>query len=338
MGTTLLHQWRRIARWTGFGALVALIIVIPKSQSYVAAVSFVPQANEASRSVLAGLAGQFGVTLPSGGDQTTSPEFYVRLLKSRILLEKIVRDTFVVPELGGKAISFLDLFEIPGKTLALREDNGVKELNKLVSPSSTKATGIVDLYVATPWPSVSTAIAGKFVDGINDFNRRTRQGQASTERKFVESRLAVEASVLRAAEDRLEAFLRNNRQWAGSPDLTFQHDRLQREVLMQQQVFTSLTQSFEEVSIREVRDTPVITVVESPSHPVRPEPRYRAVGVLLGAVLGTMIGALVAFISEALARRRTGMNSDADEFVKALGEFKNELLGRFRRIFRRRPA
>jgi uncharacterized protein involved in exopolysaccharide biosynthesis len=176
------------------------------------------------------------------------------------------------------------------------------------------------------------------VDGINDFNRRTRQGQASTERKFVESRLAVEASVLRAAEDRLEAFLRNNRQWAGSPDLTFQHDRLQREVLMQQQVFTSLTQSFEEVSIREVRDTPVITVVESPSHPVRPEPRYRAVGVLLGAVLGTMIGALVAFISEALARRRTGMNSDADEFVKALGEFKNELLGRFRRIFRRRPA
>jgi uncharacterized protein involved in exopolysaccharide biosynthesis len=302
MGTTLLRQRWRIVRWMGIGAMVAAIWVFLRPPLYSASASFVPQVSDASRSGLASLAGQFGVSLPTG-NQTTSPDFYVRLLKSRVLLENIVRDTLLVSELGGQRIPFLDLFKVKGQNQRSREENGVRELTRDVSAVASKTTGLVELSVRTRWASVSSAVAGAFVDGVNDFNRRTRQGQAAAERKFVEDRLSAASSVLRAAEDRLEKFLRDNRQFAGSPELTFQRDRLQRDLSLQQQVFTSLTQSYEEVRIREVRDTPVITVVETPSLPTQPEPRWRLLGTLLGAIMGALVGALLAFAAEALSRR-----------------------------------
>jgi uncharacterized protein involved in exopolysaccharide biosynthesis len=54
----------------------------------------------------------------------------------------------------------------------------------------------------------------------------------------------------------MQAFLQANRQWANSPDLTFQHDRLERDIALRQQVYTTLVQSFEQARISEVRDTP----------------------------------------------------------------------------------
>ena len=101
IGATLLrHRWR-IVRWAVFGAAVALALVWRMPPVYLATTSFLPQGQtEASRSGLAGLAGQFGLTLPSGGGGNlfASPDVYVILLTSRVVLGPVTRDTFVVHE------------------------------------------------------------------------------------------------------------------------------------------------------------------------------------------------------------------------------------------------
>jgi capsule polysaccharide export protein KpsE/RkpR len=252
-----------------------------------------------------------------------------------VLLTPIARDTFVVQERGGRRIAFLDLFRIAGNSEKRRVEEGVRQLQTIVKPSIVRTTGVVEVSVATEWQSVSLAIANELLIGVNQFNQRTRQGQAAEERKFVEGRLALAASDLRAAEDRLQDFLKTNRQFTGSPDLTFERDRLGRDVTLKQQVFTSLTQSYEEVRIREVRDTPVITVIETPSVPTLPEPRRRLARVLLGLIVGALFGAFLAFVSGAIARRRQEGDSEANEFVNTLGEVKGKMLGRFRRMRRR---
>jgi uncharacterized protein involved in exopolysaccharide biosynthesis len=94
-----------------------------------------------------------------------------------------------------------------------------------------------------------------------------------------------------AAEGRLETFLTANRQLA-SPQLVVERDRVQRDVVMQQQVVTTLMQSREEARLREVRDTPVILVLESPRVPIERDPRHTVVRAALGA-----IGALLLFAS-----------------------------------------
>jgi uncharacterized protein involved in exopolysaccharide biosynthesis len=190
----------------------------------------------------------------------------------------------------------------------------------------TKATGVVELSVATEWPSVSPALATALLNGVNDYNQRTRQGQAAAERKFVEERLAVASADLRQAENRLESFLKTNRQFNSSPELTFERERIQRDVVLRQQVFTSLTQAYEDARIREVRDTPVITMFESPSIPTLPEPRGRLSRVFTGFMLGGVLAALMVFISEAMAGSRTEGNAPGKEFVDALEEARAELL------------
>ena len=87
-------------------------------------------------------------------------------------------------------------------------------------------------------------------------------------------------------------FIDQNSRWMDSAQLTFDHDRLQREVMMRQQIVTSLSQSFEQARIDEVRDTPVITIVERPEAPVYPNPRNLYVKGLLGIVLGALLAVL----------------------------------------------
>lgn len=333
LGATLIRNRWRVLRWIFIGGLFAALTMGSRPALYPASASFAPQGNDAARSGLASLAGQFGVAFPTG-NQSFSPEFYAKLLKSRVLLREIVRDTFVVQEMGGRRVSFLELFEIKGENGVRREEQGVDLLSRIVTSSVTRSTGVVELSVATRWPSVSLAIASSLVDEVNEFNRTTRQGQATAERKFVQGRLAMAAASLRSAEDDLERFLRTNRQFTGSPELSFERERLQRAVGLRQEVFTSLTQSYEEARVREVRDTPVITVIEPPTVRTQPKPRGRVRRVLLGFVFGGFIGVLVVFAGASLARRRKEEAGEAGEFFDALSSVQDELLRPFRGIKR----
>ena len=331
IGTTLLRNRWRIFRWMVVGGVLAGILAFLKPTLYSAGAAFIPQGTDAGRSGLAGLAGQLGVAIP-GNSQSLSPDFYVKLIRSRELLKAVVRDTFAVPEMGGRRIPFTTLFNINGSTDNRREEEGVHLLMSMIKASATRTTSVVEFSVATKWPSVSVAIANAVITGINDFNQRLRQEQAGAERKFVEGRLEVAGADLRAAEDRLGDFLRTNRQFANSPDLTFQRDRLQRDVGLKQQVFTTLTQSYEEVRIREVRDTPVITLVEEPAVPTVPEPAGRLFTILFGMLLGGFLGVALATFSESVVRGRRAGDPYADEFSGTLGEIKGEMVGRVRQL------
>jgi uncharacterized protein involved in exopolysaccharide biosynthesis len=173
---------------------------------------------------------------------------------------------------------------------------------KVVSTTvATRTTGMVTVQVRTKSPYVSLKIADRLLEGLNYFNLITRQSQAREERRFTEGRLEAARASLRAAEDALQRFLQTNRQFAESPALTFQRDRLQREVLLQQQVVISLAQQYEENRIREVRDTPVITLIEKPTLAARPDPGLQALILSLGAVAGFCVGVLIVMFRDAWA-------------------------------------
>jgi uncharacterized protein involved in exopolysaccharide biosynthesis len=156
--------------------------------------------------------------------------------------------------------------------------------------------------------------------GVNRFNVETRKSQAAAERQFVEGQAVAAERALRTAEDRLQVFLQGNRAISNSPELAFEHDRLAREVTLRQQVYSSLLQNEEEARIREVRNTPVITVLEGPRLPVIPEPRGVVSKTGVGIVLGGFIAVLIIFLSDALARARTAPSEKTREFVESLRE------------------
>jgi uncharacterized protein involved in exopolysaccharide biosynthesis len=163
------------------------------------------------------------------------------------------------------------------------------------------------------------------VDLVNRFNLERRQSNASQEREFIEGQLSRAESALHAAEDSLRRFLEQNRNYQNSPSLRFRHERLQRRVSLRQQVFSSLSESYQQARIDEVRNTPVITVVQPPELPARPDPRQLLLKGALGLVLGGMLGVFGAFGHEMMTATRQRDPDDYAEFERLKQEARDEL-------------
>lgn len=327
LGSVLL-SWRRTIIAFGFlGAIVGLAKGLTSTRVYVSTATFIPQGSDAGASGLAMAASQFGIRIPTTSGGAWQPPVYVELLRSQTLLGRIAQDTVVVAERGGRRVAIMDLLEIDAPTPARRTDIAVRALRDRVKPSEDRKLNAVKLSVTTPWPSVSLALAERLVRGVGTFNLETRKSQAAAERQFVEAQALAAEKDLREAEDRLQVFLQRNRV-TGAPELAFQKDRLEREVALRQQVFNSLLQNREEARIREVRDTPVITVLEEPRLPSFGEPRRSVLKGLLGGVVGLVMGILVAFVAREFKGARRAPTDEAQEFFKLLEEATPRFLRR----------
>jgi len=336
VGALLVRSRWLIARWALAGGVAALAAVWTRPAIYRASASFVPESGESPRSGLSSLASSLGVTVPTGAP-SLSPDFYLALLNSREILEQIALDTLTVPEFSGKRVALEDMLKVGAGSAKLRQEAAVKELRRRIATSIDKATGIVTVSVATPWPTVSLTVVTDLVNGVNAFNQRSRRDEAAAERRFIEGRLVQATAELRAAEDALQRFLQSNRATA-APDLRFAQDRLERNVSLRQQVFASLTQAYDDVRMRELRDTPVISMVDEPSVAARPEPRGRGVVTLVGVFLGAAIGALVAAMRRLVATRRAVGDPAAEEFLMTIGEVKGNVRRGLKRFSGRASA
>jgi hypothetical protein len=301
---------------------------------YVSAATFIPQGSDAGTSGIALAASQLGLRVPSTGS-SWGPPIYVELLRSRALLESIALDTITVSEEKGRRITVMELVRADAPTQAQRLDLAVRALSGFVTATEDKKIGAVRLTVTTKWPSVSLWLADRLLRGVNEFNLKTRKSQATAERQFVESRAGEAELALKSAEDRLQSHVQQNRVIANSPELVLQRDRLQREVQLRQQVFTSLLMNREEAKIREVRDTPVITVLQAPGLPVVGEARKSAQKGVLGGMVGGILAVVIAFIARGLTEAQREPSEDARELLRTL---EDATPGFLRRRFRQRTS
>lgn len=273
------------------------LVSLLRARTYTATASFMSQSTRAG-SNLGGIAAQFGVSLPGdqGGD---SPQFYADLITSREILDSVVVPAYVVPTSGGRQqVSLAGEYDVRERDPAKRRDRTMRKLREHLAVTIGKQTGVVNLSVTTTNPYLSQAVAARILAQINAFNLRKRQTRASAEREFTEARLTAARSDLQNAEDRLQAFMQENRQYMAAPHLSFEYDRLSREVATRQALVTTLTQAFEQAKIEEVRDTPVITVLDSPEVPPNPDPRGLVTAIVFSLLLGALAGAGLAWIRE----------------------------------------
>lgn len=321
---------------------LVVVFTLLGPRSYTSTASFTPESGGDQAGRLSGLASQFGVQVPTGS-AGESPQFYADLLSGRALLREAVLTEYEAsvdserPDGEPRHGDLVSLFEIEGDTRLSAVAKTIEELRDQVSVATDTETGVVELSVTTRWPDISRQIADRMIELVNRFNLERRQSRASAEREFTEEQVARAESALHAAEDSLQRFLEQNRNYQNSPALRFQHDRLQRRVTLRQQIFTSLSESFEQSRIDEVRNTPVITVVEPPELPARPDSRNLLLRGLLGLMLGGMLGGFWAFGREMMATSRERDPDAYAEFKRLRREARAEIEGlwsRLRGVFR----
>ena len=279
------RHWRLMVQIGLAAAVAAGTYALVRPRTWRATASFMPQVDRPELSGLVGLAAQFGVQVPQA-NPANSPVFYMQLLQSREILQSAVASTYEVADADSmRKASLIDLFEVRGKTPELRTALAVDALQKRIGVMISRETGVVKLSVDSRSPTLSRDVAAKLIALVQDFNRERRAGQARAEREFAAARLTDAERELRAAEDAVRAFQSRNRDFRSSPFLQLDLERLQREVTRRQMVYNGLSQSFEQARLEEVRNTPVIAMVELPELPARPRPR------------GALLSALVAFLA-----------------------------------------
>jgi uncharacterized protein involved in exopolysaccharide biosynthesis len=328
LATVLIKHWRLIVGLPVLGAIAAVLISFAMRPSYSASTSFVPEGGPNSRlpAGLAGLAGQFGVSL--GADASRSPRFYADVLKSREVLERVLRSYYADPRptaQRGDTIRLLDLLMLNGRSPTDTLSKGVRRLRNSISTQVDNQTSIVRLTVDSRYPDLAAGMANRLVAYLNDFNAQTRQSQARERRKFVEQRVATAEVDLRGAEAATRSFLERNRSWQQSPQLVFEEGRLRRQVDIRQDVYLTLNREYETAKIEEVNDTPVITVIDPAVAPqVKSSPR-RSLLMGLGMVLGAVLGVFVAFGREYLERSRQEGDVSYRTFTSVLAGALQEL-------------
>jgi uncharacterized protein involved in exopolysaccharide biosynthesis len=298
---------------------VAVAAAVLRDRAYRAESAFVPHTDHRDMSHFAGLAAQFSGTLTLPSNSGESADFYVWLLRSRQLLRDLAYTTFEIEDEGvDRSGNLFALLNVRGETQEESERLMFDRLRNLITVRLDAKTSIVTLRASAPSRELAVAMNRRLLDLVSAFNLAKRQSQSRAERQFVQARLADAQSELRAAEDRARRFLEENRQFDRSPNLTFEYSRLERQTDLQQQVYTSLAQAYEQARIDEVRNLPVITTVEAPEISVLPMSRRLILNALLAAVSGMFTAIIIIFVLEYVARQKDERPSEFAELERLM--------------------
>jgi tyrosine-protein kinase Etk/Wzc len=335
LATPVVRRWKLVAGTAVTAALVAAVFLLLQPPTYTAKTTFTPEAAGGTGPAgglmaLAGVASQLGLGMSA--TSSVSPEFFVELAASGELLRSLLVTEFPDPAASdGSRRRLLDILEVPGKSLEERLQRGVIFLQNRLEVTPDKPTGIVTLEIEMRSGELAAAVANHMVQLLNQFNLERRQSQSREQRRFTGERLAEAERDLRQAERAELAFLQRNRDYSSSPLLTFEANRLARDVEVKQELFLTLSKAHTEARIAEVRDTPVLTVVDSAVAPFRRSRPQRTLGVLLALALGTMLGLVAAYVVD--FRRRAVPERHPGYFAmrEAWAQARREVGGALRR-------
>ncbi len=299
----IVSRWRFIAGCALVAAVVAAAWSLLQPPSYRSSGTFaLEEVAMPNTGGLALLAGQLG-GLANGG---RSLQFHAQLLRGPTLLRQLASDSFADPAAPGARRSLVALLDIEGETAEERQHAAVEYLSdKAIATSIDDQSGTITFDVNLSSPDLAAAVAHRLFDRLVQYNLETRNSAASERRRFAERELARTRGDLLASENVLRDFLQANRGGLESPRLALRREQLQRQVSVLGDVYTQLAAEVQQARIDEVRDTPVLTLVETPIAPLRRESPKRTRMTLIGMIFGGAAGIAWVVLSGIGRRLRT---------------------------------
>jgi uncharacterized protein involved in exopolysaccharide biosynthesis len=306
---------------------------ITSSKRYTTYASFMPKGARGSGQ-LGGIAAQFGINL-SGGDAASSPQLYTDLLETRTILLPVAMKTYRGRTKTGGVIegNLITVFNVQGRR-NVQEQRVVQALRGAIKGTVIAKTGVIEMSVSSGSPELSYQIATNVLAQLNEYNLSTRQASAAAEREFVERQVTEKRAELQQAETQLSNFLQSNRQYRTSPQLYLEYSRLQRLVDMRQALLSRMYEAFENARIEEVRNLPVINIIEAPQLPIGPDARGGVRRTGIGLITGFTLAVLLAFVRDRFVRSRATGSEEVIEFAALTREAIGDLTHPWRPITR----
>jgi tyrosine-protein kinase Etk/Wzc len=316
LAVPLVRRWPFIVASAVAAGLFGLLLALVIPARYTARTTFTVESASGSLPIgkalglpraltglgLGGQGRQLGAMLGAGAPMP-EPDYFTALAESRSIRESLLASRFDTT--GGRVVlseagqPLIDLLGVRASTPAKRQDKAVRRLGRMLGSGIDRRGGIISITVTDRHPERAAAVANRLITLLDKHNVEHRRFRSRQQREFSERRLAEAQAELRMAEQRLELFMARNKRFADSPLLTSEHSRLQRAVLLKEDLAGRLTEAYDDARIAEAGDIPVVSVIDRAVPPVRRSFPVWWQFLLLGLAAGALAGIVGAYLLEA---------------------------------------
>ena len=297
-------------------------------ESYISPAKIISSSPNSKTSSLQGLASRFGLDAGINDKQELS-FVYEDILRSRDFAKTMLEKKFDSKVLGKQK----PLMQILNKDLSKSEllDKKIKwkTINGFIGSINFEADekkGIIELSVIASEAELAKDLTRSLILELDRYQQDYNKSIASKARKFIESRIDKTQSELQIKEEKLKTFRDRNRRIENSPNLLLEQERLVREVLVLNGVFTTLKQQLETVKIDEVKESAYVLVIDSPETPIQrfaPKEKKIVIFTFFGALALSIALALIIEIYKAVSSlHREKIKVLKDSFISEVKSLK----------------
>tara|TARA_B100001109_G_C18840937_1_gene464326 strand:+ start:175 stop:1593 length:1419 start_codon:yes stop_codon:yes gene_type:complete len=257
-----------------------------------------PEAKNSNLGGLAGLASQFGVSIPqSARADLSSPFLFPELLRSRTFSEKIIYKEFYTAKFDKK-MPLIDILSA-GKTSKVERSPAsisaaISSLNNMVDLEQDTYSNFSIIKIRSSEPKLSKDLADVVLFELEQLNRFFKGQNVIEKTGFIEQRISSVQKELKVSELKLKNFNEKNRQ-VSSPALQLELDRLEREVEIQKGIYLTLKQQLELAKIEEVQEASIVQILDKPQTPLSPSNKNIKMNVGVAFIFGLFVSILISF-------------------------------------------
>jgi uncharacterized protein involved in exopolysaccharide biosynthesis len=158
-------------------------------------------------------------------------------------------------------------------------------MRKFLKIEMSQKTGLLTYSIETKDAQVSADILNTITAELNNFLLSKKTTNAGEQRKWIEKRMREVKHDLEKAENVLKEFREKNRRVTDSPQLLLEQGRFQREVSLQEVISTTLQQQYEVARIEEIKNVPIINVLDEAKPAAEKNSPKRRIFVTVGFLL-----------------------------------------------------
>lgn len=281
--TTLWSSRKLIAAVVGGATVLAVIVSLLLPKYYKSTATLLPETDKSKLAGLAGIASLAGVNV----GEMPLEDLYPTIIESEAVLKEVIYATYKT-ERFPNPVNLIQYWEIESGNSLQDYEAALRQLQGELDVSLDRQTKVVTLSLLTREPQLSADILNNVVAELDKFLRTKKTTNATEQRKWIEARLEEVKKDLERSENTLKEFREKNRRVIDSPQLLLEQERLIREVQINSTLYTELKKQYELIKIEEIKNIPLINVMDAARPAAKKDKPQRAVIVLVSIFLSAL--------------------------------------------------
>lgn len=301
--TRVWRQRKLIALFVGIATLLSVVVSLLLTPLYTARTSILPELSKERTLGLAGLQSLAEATGLNVGETPVS-KLYPMIVKSERILKEVLYTQYKTKAFA-REVNLIEYWDISGDSQNEILEKALKKIRNRMDVTFDMRLGTVSIEVDMEEPELAADVANRITAELDQYTRTKRTTNATLQREFIEQRLKDVEEALKKSEVVLKEFREKNRKVADSPQLMMEQERLAREVEINSTVFIELKKQLEIAKIEEIKNIPLINVLDPARPPAKKSYPVRSIIVLVTFFISFVLGTGYSVASDSLKEAYT---------------------------------